>query len=829
MRKIVNKFPFFAIVVISFILLYPSDCFALLMKTSYVSINETQGLDVGDLSFSNISFKDYSSTSTLSFGLSGMVKNNSNDPINYNSTVYYYDSNYNLVAKGYDSKTASVGISNFDQMSNLSILKDHSVDEISYYSLIINTAVGNLPKSNSDTLTPNSNSQYGSYDYVLNNYDVDIVVNENNTLDVTEKITAYFNVAKHGIFRTIPIKNTVKRLDGTTSTNHAQILNVSVNDEYTKSIKNGYYKLQIGSKNRTLVGAHDYVIKYTYNLGKDPVKDYDELYYNIIGTDWNTLIGNVTFSITMPKEFDSSKLGFSSGLRGSVDNSKISYNVSGNKITGSYNGVLNAREALTIRCELPEGYFVDAGFIVNKFSYLMFIIPVLCLIISAILWYVFGRDDKVIETVEFYPPDGLNSLDIAFLYKGKATNKDVTSLLIFLANKGYIEIIDGKSSLSSGNVKISQKTKNKAKKKIIELQDKINKEKEARPDSKKIKYYENMLNIYKDIDKPVDYKKYGVKPSTIRRKIDNKFIIKKLKDYDGTDVNEGFFLEGMFKYGKSETNDHLLYNKFYKTMRKILHIVNDKNNKKKIFEKGTLVYSVIVFLLIIISVITTISVPTVLYDGFDTLITTISICAIYMMFVCVAIFTDMSLVYRILLLGFIVLHSTLVMRTFPMAEAIINEPIYLLGFIVGVLCLIGMGVFFKLMPKRTPYGIEMLGKIRGFRNFLKTVEKEKLESLVMQNPNYFYDILPYTYVLGISNKWIKKFESISLQEPSWYYSSNEFDVLRFGTFMNSTMSSANSAMSSNPSSGSSGGSFSGGSSGGGFSGGGSGGGGGGSW
>ncbi len=35
------------------------------------------------------------------------------------------------------------------------------------------------------------------YDYIIENYDIDMVVNEDNTFDITEKITAYFNVAKH--------------------------------------------------------------------------------------------------------------------------------------------------------------------------------------------------------------------------------------------------------------------------------------------------------------------------------------------------------------------------------------------------------------------------------------------------------------------------------------------------------------------------------------------------------------------------------------------------------------------------------------------------------
>jgi uncharacterized membrane protein YgcG len=143
----------------------------------------------------------------------------------------------------------------------------------------------------------------------------------------------------------------------------------------------------------------------------------------------------------------------------------------------------------------------------------------------------------------------------------------------------------------------------------------------------------------------------------------------------------------------------------------------------------------------------------------------------------------------------------------------------------------------KYISKRNDYGIKMYSKIKGFKRFLETAEKDKLEELVNQDPEYFYNILPYTYVLNVSNKWIKKFESIAMQPPSWYDNSTSFDMDSFGTFMHSTMSSAQKVMSSSPksksyggsSSGGSSGSSGGGSSGGGSSGGGSGGGGGGSW
>ena len=627
---------------------------------------------------------------------------------------------------------------------------------------------------NNYSSVPSEISRYHSYEYVIDKYDINIIVNENNTFEITENITAYFNVPKHGIFRTIPLKNTITRLDGSKSDNRAQISNLNINNEYSTSRQNGNYKIQIGSKNETLTGKQNYTIKYTYNIGKDPVKDYDELYYNLIGTDWDTVIGNVSFTITMPKNFDSSKLGFSSGSKGSTENSNVNFIVNGNTITGNYNGILAPGKALTVRCELPEGYFVGAGFTTSPMIYLMFIIPILGLIISFLLWCKFGRDNQVVETVEFYPPQGFNSLEIGFLYKGKADNRDVTSLLIYLANKGYI--------------------------KISETEEK-----------------------------------------SLFSKIQG-FKITKLKEYDGNNVNEKIFLDGLFKKkpklkellseNEMSTESYVnevtsidLYDNFYITMKRILANINNKENKNKIFEKSTSGKSIIIILLMIISVVTTIAIPTMEYAGFGELVLTLFLCAFYIPFFAVGIFAKLPLLFRVFWLGFTMFHSFFFFRSLPIAEAITTDPIYLLGFIVGLVCLIGMIVCFKLMPKRTPYGNEILGKLRGFKNFLETVEKEKLEAMVMQNPSYFYDILPYTYVLGVSDKWIKKFETISIQEPTWYDSPTAFNIVSFGTFMNSTMVSAQSAMSSSPSSSSSGGS----SSGGGSSGGGSGGGGGGSW
>ena len=155
-----------------------------------------------------------------------------------------------------------------------------------------------------------NSSTHSDYDYIIDSYNIDMVVNENNTFDITETITAYFNVSKHGIFRKIPLKNSIERLDGTKSNNIAQISNVSVDENYTTYNENGYKVIKIGDSNRTVRGRHTYTIKYTYNIGKDPVKNADELYFNLIGNEWDTIINNISFKIRMPKSFDKSLLGF---------------------------------------------------------------------------------------------------------------------------------------------------------------------------------------------------------------------------------------------------------------------------------------------------------------------------------------------------------------------------------------------------------------------------------------------------------------------------------------------------------------------------------------
>ena len=150
------------------------------------------------------------------------------------------------------------------------------------------------------------------------------------------------------------------------------------------------------------------------------------------------------------------------------------------------------------------------------------------------------------------------------------------------------------------------------------------------------------------------------------------------------------------------------------------------------------------------------------------------------------------------------------------------------GKIPFALLLGGAAAIAPFITVRSEYYTEQLNSVMGFRDFIRDAEKERLEQLLEENPQYYYDILPYANVLGVSDIWADKFKDITVPPPAYYTSTHSvlFDIFMFRSITRSIGRSISAVPKSNSGSFSSGGGFGGG---GGFSGGSFGGGGGRSW
>ena len=149
-----------------------------------------------------------------------------------------------------------------------------------------------------------------------------------------------------------------------------------------------------------------------------------------------------------------------------------------------------------------------------------------------------------------------------------------------------------------------------------------------------------------------------------------------------------------------------------------------------------------------------------------------------------------------------------------------------LGFIFFV-SLLSSGILFLIfspfMPKRTKKGTEAYWHSLGFKEYINTAEKYRVQ--FQEKENIFEKYLSYAIIFGLAEKWAKAFEGIYTTPPSWYEGDfgPRFAAYTFVSSLNRSLSHVNSAFVSRPGGGGSG--FGGG----GFSGGGGGGGGGGSW
>ncbi|WP_418963925.1 DUF2207 domain-containing protein [Cetobacterium sp.] len=540
--------------------------------------------------------------------------------------------------------------------------------------------------------------------YIIDNYNVDVKIDEKSIYSVEESIRVDFLQPRRGIYRVIPEEFNGREI---------KISDIKTNAPTVAKDEGNYIYLRMGDPNRYITGIKDYIIKYRYNIGWDRDSNFDEVYYNLIGNDWDTDIKKVEFKIELPKKFDANRVNFTVGPYGSRDTEGVKWKVDGNTIVGYTTVTLKPKESVTIALPLPEGYFnfTEEKIIYFIFKGVLYLIYLIIPLIAIGLLKKYRDKESVIQTVEFYPPDGLTPTEVGYYIDGIIHSKDLTSLIFYWANMGYLKINELKKSgiFTSGEFEIEF------------LKERLDSKKDFE------KYMYNALSAYKNSENRVN-----------------------IRD---------------------------LRNKFYKHIDKAAEILEIDliMNKKTLYSSKSL-------------------------RAGNTMRTSI-------LFIAAASF------------GYF--------YYFGITQGVSTLITVICGMVSALVTLAISG---KIKSK-TEYGMEIYGRILGFKRFLETAEKRKLEMLLEENPSYFYNILPYTIVLGVSDIWADKFKDLVVEPPQWYGGSSVGDAFVLGMFMgsfNNSLSAFNDTMLSAPKAPSN---FGGGGSsmGGGSSGGGAGGGGGGSW
>ena len=609
-------------------------------------------------------------------------------------------------------------------------------------------------------LTIVTGTALGAEAFNITSYNIDMTVYEDNSYAVIETIDVNFTGQRHGIIRSLPLK--------TNRGKPALISDIDVFEHKfsTERISNNI-EIKIGDPDRYAALSEKYTIGYVYTIGDDYLNDRDELYWNLIGNDWDCTIENVNFKINMPKPFTTDRLYFTHGKKGSTKHDGVDWSIEGNTIKGSLTVTLMPNDSLTIAMPLPEGYFSRAERIKNNAMPYGWIISIVCASAGAALWVFMGRKKQIFPTVEFYPPQGLTSADAGFLIDGRVDSFDITSLIIYWADKGYL-------SIAEETVK----------------------------------------------------KRFVAKKS---------LTLTKLRDISGDSQDyEKEMFDGLFYMGDGvKVSTGQLENRFYtvgERVKKQVKLSFEDNEETRIFLRTNILCRVLLLLMGVISTLP-FSYRAVKETGnvgeaellLKSIIMSAAImAALYFLMHILKNWKGMKKGERFKQLLFALLFCGAICGTFIYSLSLTGN---VLKGMISLTSVAMLGIMSNLCSRRTESGMWYEEKLTGFKEFIKAAELDRIKLLADENPGYFYNVLPFAMVLGVTDQWAKNFDSIMKEPPDWYNSTSMqggFSAVRFATGLDNDLKIFSSDIASKHQDGDS-------SIGGGSSGGGSGGGGGRSW
>lgn len=301
--------------------------------------------------------------------------------------------------------------------------------------------------------------------YVIERLDVEIEVFENDTMSVVETISVRYNQSRRGIIRNIPVRYQTDK--GTTRTMAIKVgkvvdgngkpVTTKVSGITEKNIRLGDENIHLPPGTRVT-----YVIPYTVrNMTNwhDATSDWErnaEIYWNAIGTQWDTTIAKSKVTVKFPQGADASELRaiLFWGRHGATDSlqvigegedakGRISMRLSTDELVIVNDRGLLPRMGMTFALSLPERLIPEPPLWWRAFV-LAISQPGLWMLLITFgalypLWHKYGRDPKVERLeVAFEPPDGLGAGEAGAFSNESVNTRDIAAMLVSLAVKGYL-------------------------------------------------------------------------------------------------------------------------------------------------------------------------------------------------------------------------------------------------------------------------------------------------------------------------------------------------------------------------------------------------------
>lgn len=245
-----------------------------------------------------------------------------------------------------------------------------------------------------------------------------------------------------------------------------------------------------------------------------------------------------------------------------------------------------------------------------------------------------------------------------------------------------------------------------------------------------------------------------------------RFTLSDFKPYQGQNKTEAELLRLL----EEETHDGKVSDKelknsiiFYEEWTSLIKEAADKHNKRHFYEKSSMNWLLKIILILLIFGIFMLTIFAFMDYRVSDIASSCGMLIMMPIFFAGILQGNASLKQKIYAFIFMMLFFA-----FPIMQFWENtKPQHFSQAVFGTICFLIAGICYYEMLKPNFKGRILKGKLLGLKKFIKVAEKERLEKMVEENPQYFYKILPYAYLLGVSDVWVKQFEGIAVPPPLW--------------------------------------------------------------
>lgn len=298
-------------------------------------------------------------------------------------------------------------------------------------------------------------AQYDS-SIVIQSFDSELRVGRDGVLDVTESLRLEFHGRWNGIYRDFSLNHRTGqgrreklRLEVVSVTDGRgeplQIEHESGEDSWTQRLK--VWIPGARDAERTVVIRYRVSNAVRFFFAQDTVPDFDELYWNATGNDWELPIERATARIVLPGSVRPTRTAVYTGWAGSTErDAEIEVDEARGIVTFTTTDRLDPGEGLTVAAGWPSGSVTSRPTRqemrrAEAMRLWPLGLPLLAFVLAMRTWRRKGRDPRAQSIVVCYePPEGMTPAEIGTLVDHEAAMHDITATLVDLAVRGYVGI-----------------------------------------------------------------------------------------------------------------------------------------------------------------------------------------------------------------------------------------------------------------------------------------------------------------------------------------------------------------------------------------------------